>query len=132
MANPIFTETNPRISVLPGLDRDYSSREARQALASIDAAKLVGNTLTITNPVAPITSTEILAANTERQELIIQNIGSTNVFLNFGSAAALTNGYLLQPGDEFNSNNYLLVQSSIEVISDTSPSQLYIIETALT
>lgn len=134
----IFQETNTRIAALPGIvSCSYGAKEARQALAIQDAlgggspgAANLANTLAQTNPVALAAgSGVIVTADTTSTYLLIQNIGSNDVYIKFGSAASLTDGHQLLPGDVWESYDPLFIQGTVEAIADTADSQLYVART---
>ena len=81
-------------------------------------------------PAVPITDTTILAANTSRTYLLLQNIGSDTVYINFGGAAALAGGIQLLPGAEFSTQVTQFTEAELHAIADTNPSALAVYEIA--
>lgn len=132
MSNPIFVETNARISALPGYQNcDYGSKEARQALAIQDAGVSGGGTnLGTSNPTVPGSSTSILAADADRTTVLIQNISGDDIYLQFGVAASLTNGFKLIP-DEYVTFGSVYASKEVFAISSAGPSQIVIFTTGV-
>lgn len=87
-------------------------------------------TLAGTFPAVPATDTTILAANTSRTYVLIQNIGSDTIFLNFGGAAAVNGGLKLLPGAEFDTQIPQLLTGALHAIAETGSSTLAVYEIA--
>lgn len=80
------------------------------------SAAFANTAKTVTNATA-----QLVAANTSRQYLLIQNKdASANVFINFGAGAATTtNGVRIPPGGSYETPNVTTTQA-IQAIGDTA------------
>ena len=132
MANPIFIETNPRIAALPGIqNEDYGAKEARQALAIQEAGIAGGGTVLFSdNPTVPGASTSILAADALRTTVLIQNQSVDDIYVQFGVAAAINNGFLIAPGEDVTFGG-VFATKEVFAISSAGPSQIIIFTTAV-
>ena len=127
-----FVETNARIAALPGIvNCDYGAKEARQALAIQDAGISGGGTvLSSANPTVPGTSTSILAADALRTTVLIQNQSVDDIYIQFGVAAAINDGFLIGPGLD-KSFGGVFATKEVFAISSAGPSQIMIFTTAV-
>lgn len=131
MSNPIFVETNARIAALPGIQNcDYSAKEARQALAIQDAGVAGGGTTLVSaNPTVPGTSTSILAADALRTTVLIQNQSVDDIYIQFGVAAAINDGFKILPDEDVTFGG-VFATKEVFAISSAGPSQIMIFTTA--
>lgn len=100
-----------------------------------------GETITVTTrtPLTPLTpanatvtgtSSQVLAANTSRKGLTIVNLSSDNIFLGYGSNAAVLNkgDALTQTGSTYNSGEYDFFTGAVNAISSGTSSLISIQE----
>lgn len=74
------------------------------------------------------TTTTVLAANTSRSSLIIQNVGNKKAWIEFGATAVVGEGLLLGNGDIFITDNDLMYQGVVSGIADTGSTTINVIE----
>lgn len=118
MTNPIFTESNPVLAAMPGLGINYSAKEARQAIAISDAGSVSGGSvLGLVSATVTTASAEVLAADTDRKLIVLQNLGTDPIWLGFGVAAAVDTGLRLQSYEIVELDSALFATSQITAIS---------------
>lgn len=71
------------------------------------------------------TATAILASNPDRTQMIIQNIGANNVYINFGEDGNTGTGMLLAPNVSFTDN---IFTGFVSGITSSGTSSLRIVE----
>lgn len=84
--------------------------------------------MAVSNYTATTTSGTALSANPSRQQLVITNTGTINVFLNIGSAAEVNKGYYLAPNGVWEMDKFLFTRDSVTAITPTGTSNLSIYE----
>lgn len=67
---------------------------------------------------------EVLPANSGRTYLIIQNLGASNIYLNFSGTAVAGEGLMLKPEESY--EPYQVPTNSISVIADASTSIVFV------
>jgi len=85
--------------------------------------------MAVSNYTATTTSGTASAANETRQQLVITNIGTVNVFLNVGGAAIANMGYTLYPGGVWEMDRWIFTRDAVTAITASSTALLSIYET---
>jgi hypothetical protein len=96
--------------VIDNQDVGYDRGAANVSIIGTPNVSIVGNGVTHTQTAATVTnaSAQLVAANSARKYLMIQNNGGGDIFLNFSGAAATTgNGVKLMPGMSWESGFYV-------------------------
>lgn len=135
-------EQNARFVALAGYPVDYGSKEARQALANLDAGVTGGgggggggavtidyygdgsnspaNTLFNVASSVGIANTVILNSDTARKFLQIQNLSDNLLYINFGTPATTTNALKLLPDGIWQSYDPLFIQTAINALGSNT------------
>lgn len=74
------------------------------------------------------TSAQVVAANTSRKGLVIQNLSSNRVSLGLGAAAILNSGITLYPGGIFVMDEFMYFQTAVNAIASAAGSVISIQE----
>lgn len=141
-------ETNPRFLALAGFAEDYGAKEARQALASLDAGVGGGGgggavtidyfgsgsnspATTLNNTASSVgtANTVILNTDTGRAFIQIQNLSANDLYLNFNNPATTSNGLKLLPNGSWESYDPLFVQSAINAVGSSTGTNFVIFYT---
>lgn len=129
---PHQEECNTSIDALPGHQRDYNKREARQGRAIADALIQAGiggglpaGTRTEYTHTATNVSTEIVPADPARTYFVMQNLSGETLRVRFGGAPSTTEGYIVCPGSLLESRISEQVTESINVLSTAANSPIY-------
>lgn len=96
----------------------------------VDSAK---SSITCTNTAKTITnaSAELVASNTNRQYLLIQNKSASGaIYINFGATATLANGIRLNPGDSYEMSDVISIQAINAIGSIASNPDVVVVEGA--
>lgn len=91
----------------------------QETVESGQADDFPSGSLTSTFPTVNTSSTVLLTANPDREYLVIQNIGANDIYLNFGGAATVGGGYLLNTGEVFQTQIPQFASAEIEAIADS-------------
>lgn len=89
----------------------------------------VGN-LSSSFPSATTSNSVILSANTSRTYILIQNIGTETVYINFGGVAGVGAGIQLLPSATFITQVTQFTRAELNAISTSAPSSLAVFEIA--
>lgn len=134
------SEQNPRFVALAGYPVDYGSKEARQALANLDAGVGGGGggggavtidyygdgsnspATTLNNTASSVgtANTVILNTDTGRYFVQIQNLSNNELFINFNVPATTSNGLKILPDGSWQSYDPLFVQAAINAVGSST------------
>lgn len=84
------------------------------------------DTLISSSPTVNTISSVVLTSDPNRSYALLQNIGSSDIYINFGSIATLTSGFKLPPNSSWNIQISQFITSEFNAIADTSSSILSI------
>lgn len=130
-------ECNARVQDLEGQERDYGKKEARQALAIVDALNEFGVGLGGGGSNLPVgvwsdfsgtattTNQEILTANNDRTFFHFQNLSCEIIYLRFGAIASATQSNIVCPGGTLTSQLPQQVELSVNVLSASGTAEFY-------
>ena len=116
----MHTESNKCIAALPGLNENYSSKEARAGLANSDSFGCIYGELHTTDGNSTSTAHEALPAEPKRNYMLIQNNGSVAIYIKFGEEAGLDKGLKIEPSKSWETRIKHFTSSSISIVSTIS------------
>lgn len=103
-----------KLILVDGDGRVLVSTSPTQASSGVNSQATVG-----------VASSVILAANTLRKQYIIQNLGTTAIYLGFGSAAVVATGFQLPPNGIIADDVFI---GEIQAISTVAAQDVRIVE----
>jgi len=95
------------------MGHNYTTGEFLLVSVDEDGALVVGlsiatsDTLTPTQVDVLVTATQLLGANADREKFKIKNIGLSSIYIGGSNTVTVGNGYLLNPNDEYELDNYV-------------------------
>ena len=107
------------------------SNRWKRILVDSDGRQLVStsptksNTCSHSNPTVTSSSSTILSQNSDRKQVIIQNVGAYPVYIRFGSSAAQTTDFKLVAGATYIDDVYY---GELRAVSDLNDVELNIME----
>lgn len=119
-SSPIIAEGG-EIATFPHVDLPALPGPGVEAPPATGPANYLQQKITVAT-----TSVQLLGTNTKRRTLMIQNKGSTSIFLQFGGVAAAAAGLEIESGAFF--EPYLAPQNSIHAIASSGSNTVIVIE----